>query len=59
MTMDFKLPKGWMPRKVAVGDLVDFEFTMNPDGPPQLTRVTPLPTAPKAAVGPASAGGKP
>jgi len=59
MTMDFKLPKGGMSRGVAVGDRVDFEFTMNPDGPPQLTSVTRLPPAPKAAAAPASAGGKP
>ena len=57
--MDFKLPKGGMSRKVAVGDRVEFEFTMNPEGPPQLTSVTPLRPASKAAVGPASAGGKP
>ena len=59
MTMDFKLPKGGISRGVAVGDRVDFEFTMNPDGPPQLTGVTPLPPAPKAAVTPAPAGSKP
>ena len=56
MTMDFKLPKGGLSRGLAVGDRVDFEFTMNPDGPPQLTSVTLLPPAPKAAVAPASAG---
>jgi len=59
MTMDFKLPKGGISRGVAVGDRVDFEFTMNPDGPPQLTSVTRLPPAPKAAAAPASAGSKP
>ena len=59
MTMDFKLPKGGAPRGVAVGDRVDFEFYMNPEGPPQLTTVTLLPPEPKAAVTPASAGSKP
>ena len=59
MTMDFKLPKGGLTHGVAVGDRVKFEFTMNPDGPPQLTSVTLLPTAPKAAAAPASAGGTP
>ena len=59
MTMDFKLPKGGAPRGVAVGDRVDFEFYMNPEGPPQLTTATLLPPEPKAAVTPASAGSKP
>ena len=59
MTMDFKLPKGGAPRGVAVGDRVDFEFTMSPEGPPQLTAVTLLPPEPKAATAPASAGSKP
>ena len=62
MTMDFKLPKGGAPRGVAVGDRVDFEFYMNPEGPPQLTAVTLLPPEPKAAptpAAPASAGNKP
>ncbi len=59
MTMDFKLPKGGLSRGVAVGARVGFEFTMNPDGPPQLTSVTLLPPASKAAVAPAPAGSKP
>lgn len=59
MTMDFKLPKGGLSRGVAVGNRVDFEFMMNPEGPPQLTSVTRLPPAPKAAAAPASAGGTP
>lgn len=46
MTMDFKLPPpGQLPRNLAPGDRVAFEFTMGNEGP-QLTRVTPLP-APK------------
>ena len=59
MSMDFKLPKGGAPRGVAVGDRVDFEFTMSPEGPPQLTVVTLLPPEPKAPAAPASAGSKP
>jgi Cu(I)/Ag(I) efflux system membrane fusion protein len=59
MTMDFKLPKAGAPRGVAVGDQVDFEFTMNAEGPPQLTAVTLLPPEPKAASAPASTGRKP
>ncbi|CAN5134902.1 efflux RND transporter periplasmic adaptor subunit [soil metagenome] len=62
MTMEFKLPPGGAPRGVAVGDRVDFEFTMPEEGAPQLTRVTPLAPEPKASLAPmtrASAGGKP
>ena len=59
MTMEFKLPKGGAPRGVDVGDRVDFEFYTNPEGLPQLTRVTLLPPEPKATETPASAGRKP
>ena len=62
MTMDFKLPKGGIPRGVEVGDRVDFEFTVNPEGPPRLTSLTLLPPEPQGAKvlnAPASAGGKP
>ena len=59
MTMDFKLPKGGAPRGVAAGDRVDFEFSMNPEGVPQLTTVTLLPPEPKAVPAPTSAGSKP
>ena len=53
MTMDFKAPAPKdLSRNLAVGDQVRFEFYMDADGLPQLTRVSPM-----AAV-PASAGGK-
>ena len=53
MTMDFKAPAPRdLSRNLAVGDQVRFEFYMDADGLPQLTRVSPM-----AAV-PASAGGK-
>ena len=47
MTMDFKQPpKSALPRNLAVGDRVTFEFQMDAEGP-QLTRVSPAtPTAP-------------
>lgn len=48
MTMDFKLPKGGVPRGLEAGDRVDFEFTMEADGTPQLTRTTLLPPGAKA-----------
>jgi Cu(I)/Ag(I) efflux system membrane fusion protein len=40
MTMEFKLPKGGMPRGMEAGDRVDFEFYMDAESLPQLTRVT-------------------
>lgn len=47
MTMDFKQPpKSALPRNIAVGDHVTFEFQMSTDGP-QLTRISPAsPTTP-------------
>ncbi|MFM9915764.1 MAG: efflux RND transporter periplasmic adaptor subunit [Rhizobacter sp.] len=61
MTMDFKLPKGntsGLPRGIDVGDRVDFEFYMDAESQPQLTRLTLLNPAPKA-VKTAASGGKP
>lgn len=55
MTMDFKLPKGGVPRGLEAGDRVDFEFTMEADGTPQLTRTTLLP--PEAKALPSAASG--
>ena len=53
MTMDFKapLPKD-LPRNLAVGDRITFEFYMDAEGLPQLTRVSP------SAIAPASDGRK-
>ncbi|NUZ08459.1 efflux RND transporter periplasmic adaptor subunit [Piscinibacter koreensis] len=48
MTMDFKLPPTGVPRKLAVGDRVKFEFFMGPDNLPQLAAVTPMAAAPVA-----------
>jgi Cu(I)/Ag(I) efflux system membrane fusion protein len=46
MTMDFKPPPAaQLPRNLAAGDRVAFEFFMDTDGQPQLTRVSPLPAA--------------
>ncbi|KWT70859.1 MULTISPECIES: efflux RND transporter periplasmic adaptor subunit [unclassified Variovorax] len=57
MTMDFKLPTGGAPRNVQNGDRVTFEFFMDKDDLPQLTRVTPMAPGPKAAA-PAATGSK-
>ncbi|MEO6319596.1 MAG: copper-binding protein, partial [Polaromonas sp.] len=52
MTMDFKLPPGGkLPRNLEAGDRVSFEFYIDAEGLPQLTRVSPLAPAPKAAGG--------
>ncbi|MFZ3141303.1 efflux RND transporter periplasmic adaptor subunit [Polaromonas sp.] len=57
MTMDFKQPpSAQLPGNLKAGDRVSFEFYMGEDGLPQLTRVTPLATAPGAA--PAASGSK-
>jgi membrane fusion protein, copper/silver efflux system len=45
MTMEFKAPAPGVPRGMATGDRVDFEFTMGADGP-QITRLTLLPVLP-------------
>ena len=45
MTMAFKPPARGIPRGMAAGDRVDFEFTMGADGP-QITHLTLLPPAP-------------
>ncbi len=59
MTMDFKLPPGGVPRNVEAGDRVTFEFFVDKEGLPRLTRVTPLAPEPKAANAAAKAGSKP
>ncbi|UUZ63204.1 efflux RND transporter periplasmic adaptor subunit [Polaromonas sp. P1-6] len=57
MTMDFKSPpQQALPRSLEAGDRVSFEFYMDADGLPQLTRVSPLASAPGST--PASAGSK-
>lgn len=56
MTMDFKLPQRGLPRGLAVGDKVSFEFYMDADNQPQLTAVTVLAPESKAA---AASGSKP
>jgi len=52
MTMDFKTPPPQaLPRNLQAGDGVSFEFYMDADGLPQLTRVAPLASAPAATGG--------
>ena len=72
MTMDFKLPKvessggrsGGAPRGMQAGDLIDFEFTLDAESLPQITRSTLLQPGPKpasaaSASSPAASGSKP
>jgi membrane fusion protein, copper/silver efflux system len=59
MTMDFKLPPPQqLPRNLAPGDRIAFEFTMGNDGP-QLTRVTPLAPLQPASAASTPKGGRP
>lgn len=58
MTMDFKLPKGGVPRGLEAGDRIDFEFYMDAENLPQLTSTTLLPPEPKAS-STAASGSKP
>ncbi|MFL6672353.1 MAG: efflux RND transporter periplasmic adaptor subunit [Massilia sp.] len=51
MTMAFKLPPGRLPGKVAVGDMVDFEFRQTGDGGFEITRITPAAGASKREAG--------
>ncbi|HQS41731.1 MULTISPECIES: efflux RND transporter periplasmic adaptor subunit [unclassified Polaromonas] len=57
MTMEFKSPPAKdLPRNLAAGDQVSFEFYMDAEGLPQLTRISPS-SAPSAAT-PAATGSK-
>lgn len=52
MTMTFQPPASGLPRNVAVGDKVQFEFVLPKDADPRLTGISPL--TPSAAGKPAS-----
>ncbi|WP_341910251.1 copper-binding protein, partial [Polaromonas sp. YR568] len=60
MTMDFKAPPpNALPRRLEPGDSVNFEFYMDADGLPQLTRISPDATPATATpVAPAAPGSK-
>ena len=58
MTMDFKLPASGKPRNLAANDKVNFEFFMDAEGLPQITRIYPSTSEPKAAIA-KPAGNKP
>ena len=57
MTMDFKLPASGKPRNLDAGDKVNFEFFVDAEGLPQITRIYPSTPEPKTAAKPA--GSKP
>ena len=46
MTMDFEQPRGGLPRNVAVGDTVSFDFQQRGDGGFELTAVSPASAVP-------------
>jgi len=46
MTMTFQPPKAGLPRNVAVGDRVQFEFVLPKDGEPTITQIGPIANAP-------------
>ena len=48
MTMEFKAPVNGMPRNVAKGDQVQFEFVLPKDGEPTLTHITPVASLPQS-----------
>jgi membrane fusion protein, copper/silver efflux system len=56
MTMTFQPPASGLPRNVAVGDQVQFEFVLPKDTDPTLTGISPI--RPSAAAQPASRGSR-
>ena len=62
MTMEYLAARPVIPRNVAVGDKVSFEFKKAADGQFELTSITPradAPVVPKLNVTPAASGAKP
>ena len=49
MTMTFQPPKSGLPRNVAVGDAVQFEFVLPKEGEPTITQIGPVANAPAPA----------
>ncbi len=49
MTMEFKAPVSGMPRNVAKGNKVQFEFVMSDKDGPTLTSITPIAPVPRVA----------
>ena len=56
MTMAFQPPVGGLPRNVAVGDRVQFEFVLPKGGEPTLTGISPLAPAPASGTGKPATG---
>ena len=54
MTMGFKLPAAGLPRNIAVGDRVSFDFMQSGEGEYQISTITPMAPASKAPVMPMS-----
>lgn len=58
MTMDFKLPASGKPRNLEPGDKVSFEFYMDAEGLPQITRISAMAPEPRTVTA-QPAGSKP
>ena len=52
--MGFKLPKSGLPRNIAVGDRVTFDFAQSGEGEYQISTITPMAPASKAPAMPLS-----
>ena len=57
MTMAFQPPAAGLPRNIAVGDRVQFEFVLPMDADPTLTRIAPAAPAPAPAPAQKSSAG--
>jgi len=49
MTMEYRAPKGGLPKDLKDGTAIEFEFVLTPKGEYELTRVTPVAPAAAAA----------
>ena len=52
--MGFKLPAAGLPRNIAVGDRVSFDFVQSGEGEYQISTITPMAPASKAPAMPMS-----
>ena len=58
MTMGFRIPGSGLPKDVATGDTVSFEFRQTQEGRFEITRITPSPTLPLPGGGKGGGSGR-
>ena len=58
MTMGFRIPGSGLPKEVAAGDTVSFEFRQTQEGRFEITRITPSPTLPLPGGGKGGGSGR-